>query len=349
MSVRVDPALSKTFGAAKSVGSVYDAGTQLSGNFNIFRDGYANTIYEQAVSPLSGSRADWAKEAKLDWKIGQADTYYEIDEGSGPLMYHFEDRKVLFRTDTNSALAVVGKNYKPVQPADILDFFGDVADKYGFHLELAGEALNGRRIFGMAQCPQECVLPGGDALRNYLIMVTHNDGTGATRCFFSSIRLWCMNQLPLLINNRGGVNVKGAVARQTHSSEFDVAQMASQLSQINDAWAAFEANARKLQETPVSEPDVLQYMARVFEKDETLPLQQLAEDRTLRQVMLTYEAGVGQDTCKGTAWGALNGVTRYLDYDGQSRTVGSRLAKQWLGEGRKVKERAYVEALQLAA
>lgn len=351
MAVKVAAGLDNKFGAGTGIGSVYDRAVQLAGNFDIWKDGYANTRYRDVVKPLSDDRDEWAEEAKLDWELLEAPCYFETGTGTKDELFHpFNDRKVLYRSDTLDPLAVVGNRYKPLQPAGVLDFFGDLTDQYGFTLELAGEALNGRRIFGLAKCPQEVELPGGDKIKNYLMLVTHNDGSGATRGFFTSIRPFCMNQMPMMLSNSKRTH-GGAVARQSHSSEFDAQQMGVQLQAIDQHWEEFSQSLLEMRQQRVTEEVALQYMATIMDRlapDGSMPdLKKLQEDRTLRKVMLTYQFGEGQEEISGTVYGLLNGVTRYLDHDSTARKVDALVDRNWLGAGRKIKEHAYNEALKL--
>lgn len=351
MSAAAQSGLDRTFGAPRLVGSVYDRNTRIDGNFDIWSDGYAKTQYDGAVKPLSDDPSEWAAEAGLEWNLSEAPCYYELGTGTeDELMYPFKDRKVLYRSDTNLPLAIVSSRYKPVQPTDILRMFGDMVSKYGFELKLAGEALNGRRIFAMAKCPQSLVMPGNDRIDNYLMLVTHNDGTGATRCFFSSVRLWCMNQLPLIINSRSGVGVRGTVARQTHSSDFDASHMQQRLKSINKDWAEFERVLHGMLNAYVTEEQALVYFGRTFgriDDEDAIDYKALAEDRSLQRVLMTYNHGVGQDRSIGTVYGALNAVTRYLDHDKGARSPASAVENNWLGTGRKIKEKAFVLACEL--
>ena len=52
---------------------------------------------------------------------------------------------------------------------------------------------------------------------------------------------------------------------------------------------------------------------------------------------------------KGTAWGLLNSVTELVDHERRARSVDNRLNSAWFGLGAAVKQRAFEEALKLAA
>lgn len=331
------------------IGSVYDRSTQITGNFDIWKDGYANTNYSQIVKPLTGKSRDWATQAKLDWTIEEAQAGYIDEDGK---FHKFDRRKMLVRSDNGKPLAMVGHNYNAVQPTDILSFFAKIAKTYGFKLQLAGEALNGRRIFALAECPQITDLGGGDRIANYLMLVTHNDGTGATRCFFTSIRFWCMNQLPMMLNDRSARDSEGSVSRQTHSRLFDPADMDVNLRRINRNWNQFADTLAKMREVKVTPTQARIYLGTVFgrlDDDGNLTREAANEDRKMVRILDSYKTGQGQEGIKGTVFGLLNGVTRFLDHDTNYRTQDAAVASTWLGRGRQVKELAYNEALKLVA
>lgn len=340
-------------GSAQMVGSVYDRDTILKGNFDIWANGYAKTDYASVVKPLSEDQDEWPTEAGLDWNIDSRPCYYEMNTGTpDEVMMPYKGRKVLVREDTSAPLAIVSDRYKPVQPADILQFFGEITDKHDFKLVLAGEAMGGKRIFAMAECPQAAELQGGDKISNHLMMVTHNDGTGATRCWFTSVRWFCLNQLPVMINDRRGVGVAGSVARQTHGSDFDIAAMQQNLQTINADWANFIGQLAEMQKVKLAKDAALEFCARVFgklEEGDVPDLEALSEDRTLKKVMTSYQYGEGQRVqgTAGTLYGLVNGITRFLDHDSSARSAPSRLERNWLGAGRKLKEDAYKAALEL--
>lgn len=50
----------------------------------------------------------------------------------------FEDQKVLYCTETKTALSVVDGRYQVVQPKEVLEFYRDLIEVSGFELETAG-------------------------------------------------------------------------------------------------------------------------------------------------------------------------------------------------------------------
>ena len=60
--------------------------------------------------------------------------------------------------------------------------------------------------------------------------------------------------------------------------------------------------------------------------------------------------GKGQDTkaARGTVWGALNGMTRYVDHEKQARSDESRLQAAWFGPGDALKTAAFKRFASMA-
>ncbi|GAA6135185.1 hypothetical protein NBRC116188_19750 [Oceaniserpentilla sp. 4NH20-0058] len=132
----------------------------------------------------------WAKQAGMDWKIrqspvrfitGQSDVLGEIKS--------FEDKKVLYRSDTNTALSVVGNRYKVVQPREILRFYRDLNEQAGFELETAGVLKEGKKIWALARTGQSGSLRGNAVSNGYVLLATACDGSMATTAQFTSIRV----------------------------------------------------------------------------------------------------------------------------------------------------------------
>ena len=81
----------------------------------------------------------WASKAGMDWSIRETPVCYRtngIDHDHGVLS--FEEQKVIYRSDSGAALSVVSDKYKAVQPREVLEFYRDLTDVFGYQLETAG-------------------------------------------------------------------------------------------------------------------------------------------------------------------------------------------------------------------
>jgi len=129
----------------------------------------------------------WAKAAGLSHTVERSMVQY----AAGDILLPHIGRDVLYRSDTNAPLGVVGKDYKVVQPADVLDFFAKLAENNNFELETAGSLSNGKRIWAMAKVNDGATVVGQDVIKPYVLLATSYDGTLATTARFTSVHSIC--------------------------------------------------------------------------------------------------------------------------------------------------------------
>jgi len=310
-----------------------------------FDQRHNNTLHGQVHVLKSKDREDWAKEAGLSWEINSAPTRFRVPGGA---LLSYPNRNVLYRSDDLKPLSVVSPRFKTVQPASMLNFFADVSEELGVHLEMAGQAIGGRRIWGMARMPEAEIEIGGkgDKTGMFLLFITACDGGLATIIVPTAVRLYCLNQLPMIMRSAAkGGNRKGAF-RVTHSAKFDTQKARAGLALINESWALFETDVRKLSKTKVSEEQAKSFFAKLTGVED---LNKVKESSTVHQLIKTYDTGVGQEGVKGTAWGLVNAVTRLLDHGGRSKVADTRIYNSWMNTGARLKERAFEQALALTS
>lgn len=77
-----------------------------------------------------------------------------------------------------------------------------------------------------------------------------------------------------------------------------------------------------------------------------------ADGKSVKRMFELYKgAGKGSNLASsdGTAWGLVNSVTQFIDHERNTKTVDNRLDYAWFGGGSNIKQRAWEEALKLAA
>jgi Domain of unknown function (DUF932) len=58
--------------------------------------------------------------------------------------------------------------------------------------------------------------------------------------------------------------------------------------------------------------------------------------------------GSGMESARGTLWGAVNGVTHYVDHVSRARSDSNRLFSAWFGDGERMKNSAVRVAAEMA-
>lgn len=296
-----------------------------------------------AVHSLGDDASKWAQKAHLDYEIKESPVAFSTDGKVGRI---FKGKRAFYRSDTEDALAIVGAKFHPVQPKEILEFYGEVAERYGFKLAIAGEINLGRKIWAMAETPHGFEIGKGDAVKGGFFFVTACDGTLSTQAYFTSVRLWCLNQLPVI--HRLAAKGRGIqVFRVTHGSKFSMGRVEQDLQRMEDGWESFRKANEALANAKVGEPQVVSFFGKHFGNAEVMTvaeIEELKENTTLSRLLKTYRTGEGQEGIRGTAWGVVNAITRYLDHETRAKDGGTQIRKAWI-EGARLKQDIYNDAL----
>ncbi len=190
----------------------------------------------QTVDPTAPV-CDWKRAAGLDWQALRAEVTYQ-NETSGRVV-SFADKHVLYRSDSGQPLSVVSSEYKTVQPDDILNFFGDLAESGGFSIETVGALKEGRRIWALGRVGENARILD-DEVAPYLLLATSYDGSMATLAKFTAVRVVCNNTLQASLRNAIGQRQ----VTLSHQAIFDPKQLRANLGIARDAWESFQEKAR---------------------------------------------------------------------------------------------------------
>ena len=108
---------------------------------------------------------------------------------------------------------------------------------------------------------------------------------------------------------------------------------------------------RQLADRPVNKFEAMNYLVNVL-GDRTVPLHEQPNAKAIQNVYSLFNGeGKGSDmeSAAGTAWGLVNGITEHTDRYRRARSADHRLDSAWFGPGAALKEKAFHEALKLAA
>ena len=285
----------------------------------------------QQLTP-GASIETWTREAGLAYTVLESPVLYRTEAASEPEL--FKGRKVLHRSDTGGALAVVSDGYHVVQPAEVMGFFEKLVNIGGFQLETAGVLSYGRRVWGLARVNDGAEILGGDVVRPYVLLCTSYDGTMATVAKFTSVRVVCHNTITAALGS-------GDAVRVLHSERFDADRVRQDLGIVSDAWDRFLIQSRQLAGETLSATDADLFVASLMEPYKT-PGTPVRESRAYRRIMELFNGkAIGADIpgVAGTRWGMLNAVTELVDHE-RGRSDNTRMESAWFGTGANIKSRA---------
>lgn len=284
----------------------------------------------------------WIKEANFTWNIDATPAMYQHKDG-----YLDSGKVCLNRSDTGGFLGMVSKQYKAVQPREVLEFFRKLTENEGFEMETAGALFGGKRLWALAKIGKAFKLAKEDEVRPYVLLATACDGTMQTTARFTSKRPVCNNTLSPAVNGKAEVTI-------SHRSKFDADAVHQQMGLITAGAAQLMADAQKLAKLKVAQKDAEAFIAKLVSQAvfvETDDLEVIRKSKPYQYIMQLFNgAGLGSQmaSAKGTGWGLVNAVTEYVDHRMGGKSTDHKLQNAWFGKGQDAKQLAYSGLLALA-
>lgn len=224
------------------------------------------------------------------------------------------------RSDNNTVLGVVGKDYHIVQNRDAFAFFDAiVGGEEGILYETAGALGNGERIFITAKLPNYIRVGNGDDItEKYIFLTTSHDGSGSITAAFTPVRIVCQNTLNASLKNMTNVvrikHTSGAKQRleNAHKVMGLANTLSSQLENIFNEWATIRVKddeVKKLIKLALCpNKETYDLLKKGAEDELSTAFKNIVEDAFVYAMVNDTQQ---MDTTKGTLFGAYNAVTGY--------------------------------------
>lgn len=222
------------------------------------------------------------------------------------------------RTDNETVLGVVGKDYEVVQNTDAFSFFDSIVGGDGIQYETAGSLGKGERIFITAKLPGYIKVGKEDLIEKYLFLTTSHDGFGSIAAAFTPVRIVCQNTLNAALRSQSNsikirhtANAKERL-EQAHILMGISNQVSNQLEQLFNKWSEVRITDKDLRK--------LIQLAMVPNKEVLLNLQAGKTDelstcfKNMCDNAFVYAMSHSTqqlETTRGTLFGAYNAVTGY--------------------------------------
>lgn len=296
----------------------------------------------QEVSP-DAMPETWAQQAGLDWQANRSVVEY-IDGNS---IVQFQDKHVLYRSDTGKPLSVVSSDYKIVQPAEVIDFFKALTTTNGFQIETMGALKGGRRIWALARVGENAEILD-DEVAPYLMLATSYDGSMATTAKFTTVRVVCNNTLQASLRSSAGKRQ----ATIPHSAVFNAEAVRTELGLALSGWELFKQKALRLTKKTLNTAETDEFLIELFQAATPMKIvdpEIVRKSKGYKHILNLFngaQIGAEQDAIKQTMWGMVNAVTEYVDHE-QGRSQDNRLEQAWFGTGAKFKELAFEVAEEM--
>jgi phage/plasmid-like protein (TIGR03299 family) len=280
--------------------------------------------------------------AKCDWPVVMRPNTFK----GGGVDRDAKSYTLVRETDW-AVLSTVSEHYKPVQNAEVFDFFKKFTASGKMVMETAGSLDGGKYVWALAKCKGDFRLGKNDEVKPYLLIVSPHVRGAAVVMKYTAIRVVCWNTMTMAL---------GASLRHSESGTFRMPHTKRFAEQIKYAEQAlglttaandeFKEAAEHLAKVRVDTSKVYEYFGHL--------LNPTGAELKRTPVMLpkfkdALERAPGQQlaTAKGTWWGALNAVTYVIDHDiGKDRQTA--LKNAWLANMARLKSRALALALEEA-
>lgn len=245
----------------------------------------------------------------LDWKVTKEKVFFTVDGKK-----HFIPGKfATVRSTDNRPLGVVGASYQPVQNVEALNFMDALTQSGDAKYETAGALQFGRIVWVMAQIPNG---KGVDPIEKYLLCTTSHDGSSPVMVTATPVRVVCNNTLNAAL--RGSKN-KFRI-RHTTNVQDKIAEARKTLADSLKYFNKIEEKFDQMKEKKFSQAQLENLVLKVFKNTEDAAGLSKRQDtsfgKILDEIIELTEKGAGVDLpgVKGTAWGAYNAVTEFLDH-----------------------------------
>jgi phage/plasmid-like protein (TIGR03299 family) len=324
--------------------------------------------------------AEMLTAAGLDWQIETRKIQMEGNGGS-ILTENLKSYRAITRSDTEKVFQVASTIYKPVQNAEIVDFFREYCEAGHASMETVGALRGGAVVWALAKLngtDGDANIGGVDPVKGYVTLATSHDGSIPTTGFATQVRIVCANTMRAAFNANKGQDS----FRMVHFQKFDdkkkeearkmmgiaieqvqaTNEVSSRLSQVSiDADARLEFLERLLLTGSALESIIETQFGHANEGSllDSAIAQTQRQSHEARQdrlgkvgaaILDAIITSPGSDlvTAKDTLWGACNGVSYYTDHVAREMQSGNRLFKAWFGENDNLKTKALETAMEMA-
>ena len=304
------------------------------------------------------AKTDWrlaCTAAGLDWEVGMAPLTV------GGTVLHDEDdtrfedhlqlagaqvpgKYVTYRKDDNTIFNVVGKNYHPFQNKNVFNWFDPFLKSGEVEFDTMGSLKSGRTVWALAKFVDNSgnfEIGDGDKVEMYLALVTSHAGEFKNQCIISPTRIVCQNTLSMAQGSS-----KLMAWKHTKGQHETAAQVRET---INVAKQSFEVTAesfKKLRAHGMKRDDMVQFFKGVIGADPKEELHKRTQG-IIDDLVERSRSAAGAEMAGSNLWGAYNAVTNYTSHS-LIADRGSRVESSWLGNNKKMNERALSIALQIA-
>lgn len=271
------------------------------------------------------SAQEMLKHAGLLWTVSTRPLAFQQHEG-GTFSQDAHGFRVVARDDNHAALGVVSKGYQPIQNTQAGDVVDALVTEGGAHVEVAGALDEGHRCWMLAQIPGTFEVVKGDEVRPYILCAWGHDGKHGLAVKRTSIRVVCNNTLTAAIGDKWS-RTSDVFIKHSSTAAIRIEEAREALKLVRVGVEKTVEAYRHLAGIKLRDAQVADYFSDVFPRPVSVPStgtgytpeQEAKLERwtaVQERIAALYQGGAGVEIpgVRGTAWGAYNAVTEYIDH-----------------------------------
>lgn len=238
-------------------------------------------------------------------------------------------------------MGVVGAGYKVVQNKTAFAFLDSIVGEQISMFVSAGDFGGGRRIYVQAKLPGDIQFAGnrddrGDKLVTF---ITSHDGSLPVSALFTPVRIVCQNTFNAALDSKDHV-------RRKHTASLNLDTIRHQLGIMNRQFDILANLSEKLAGVRFGDGQI----KGLLEVSGLIPTKAAGDgELSSRAANITAFVtglfagngkGANMDGSKGTAWGAWNALTEYIDHHRSTKGDADRYEAALIGSGARAKDAA---------
>lgn len=256
------------------------------------------------------------KEAGLDWEVEKRPVF---DEKGIQIPRYFRT----VRNSDNSTLGIVSGRYKIVQNHEAFSFTDNLLEGDARY-ETAGSLSDGRRVWLLAKLPEKYILD--DKFDTYICFTNTHDGTGSVKVCMTPVRVVCNNTLNLALENA----TRKWSTRHLGNLDQKMTEAHKALEMATAYMDALNEKAQVLSDTKLTEAEVEVMFDSIFPVDQNKDTARKIQNvEYLKNSFFKCLKAPDIAQFSGTAWGAINAMTDFVDHTKPIRVTESYQENNW--------------------
>lgn len=279
----------------------------------------------------------------LDWSVSLRENFTLNKDG---VHMRIPGSFSVVRDDSDSVLGLVKSRYVPCQNSELQGFLDAVIGQ-GAKIETVGSLRGGATVWFLCSLKDSFEVVPGDPIKPYALFTNSHDGTSKGRVLPTAIRVVCANtfQMALDAMERKKGKVSGITFRHDGNMKDKIEAARVSLGLVHTAAERMEIEAKALAKKDMLSAELSNYLK---DQIEMLGFEKERNEQIAREV----SGYLMSSTCdikgiRGTAWAAYNAFSEWVDHAPRKMGEAQRLESIWMGEGCKLKLKAWSAALAL--